>query len=29
MAFKSGGAEICAHIIMHMGHMCIAIVMKL
>jgi len=29
MASKTGGAEICAHIIMHMLHMCIAIIMLL
>ncbi len=29
MADGSGRAEFCAHIIMHMRHMCIAIIMKL
>ena len=29
MAYQSGEAEFCAHIIMHMRHMCIAIIMKL
>ena len=29
MAYQSGEAEFCAHIIMHMLHMCIAIIMKL
>ena len=29
MAYRSGEAEFCAHIIMHMLHMCIAIIMKL
>ena len=29
MAYQSGEAEVCARIIMHMLHMCIAIIMKL
>ena len=29
MAYQSGEAKFCAHIIMHMLHMCIAIIMKL
>jgi hypothetical protein len=29
MAYQSGEAEFCAHIIMHMLHMCIAIIMLL
>ena len=29
MAYQSGEAEFCARIIMHMRHMCIAIIMKL
>jgi len=29
MAYQSGEAEFCARIIMHMQHMCIAIIMLL
>ena len=29
MAYQSGEAEFCAHIIMHMLHMCIAIIMMM
>jgi hypothetical protein len=29
MAYQTGEAEFRAHIIMHMRHMCIAIIMKL